>query len=88
MNFAKIAYPLTQLTHKGVAFKWMSECQQAFDTLRIKLIKAPIMSSPTDNDSFVLDVDASDFGIGGVLSQVQGGIEKVISYASRTLNKS
>lgn len=37
---------------------------------------------------YVLDVDASDWGIGGVLSQVQDEQEKVIHYASRTLNKS
>ena len=35
---------------------------------------------------FILDVDASDVGIGGVLHQVQGDKEKVIAYASRALN--
>ena len=36
---------------------------------------------------FVLDVDASDIGIGGILHQVQDGRERVIAYASRALNK-
>ena len=35
---------------------------------------------------FVLDCDASLHGLGGVLSQIQNGNEKVIAYASRTLN--
>ena len=37
--------------------------------------------------NFILDVDASDIGIGGVLHQVQNGQEKVICYASKALNK-
>ena len=46
------------------------------------------MSLPNDTDRFVLDVDACDVSIGAVLSQIQDGKEKVIGYASRTLNKS
>lgn len=36
--------------------------------------------------NFVLDTDACDNGIGAVLSQIQNGEEKVIAYASKTLN--
>ena len=50
------------------------------DVLKTKLTSAPILSYPRDNDSFILDCDACDFGIGGVLSQVHDGSEKVIAY--------
>ena len=40
-----------------------------------------------DAEDFVLDVDASDIGIGGILHQVQNGRERVIAYGSRSLNK-
>ena len=36
----------------------------------------------------MLDTDASDHGIGAVLSQFQGGMERPIAFASRTLSKS
>ena len=42
---------------------------------------------PTDTDDFILDTDACDHTIGAVLSQVQDGMERVIAYASRTLDK-
>ena len=40
-----------------------------------------------DAGMFMLDVDASDVGIGGVLHRVQEGKERVIAYASRALNR-
>ena len=80
-DFAKIAHPLTQLTCKGKEFIWTEECQQAFELLKERLTTTPIMTLPNDDDLFVVDVDASDFGLGGVLSQVQDQQEKVVSYA-------
>ena len=41
----------------------------------------------SDAGEFILDVDASDVGIGRILHQVQDGKAKVIAYASRALNK-
>jgi hypothetical protein len=88
-KFAKISEPLNQLTRKEVKFEWTEACQTAFETLKEKLTTAPLLSSPQFNDaagSFILDVDASDKAIGGNLLQVQDGKEKVIAYASQTMN--
>ncbi|CAG2233136.1 unnamed protein product [Mytilus edulis] len=43
---------------------------------------------PTREDPFILDTDASLYGIGAVLSQVQNGEERVIAYGSKTLSRS
>ena len=45
------------------------------------------MTLPINDGEFILDCDACNFGIGAVLSQIQGGKEQVIAYASRTLSK-
>ena len=42
--FSKIAGPLTALTRKDVKFEWTMECQKAFDTLKAKLISAPLLT--------------------------------------------
>jgi predicted aspartyl protease len=88
-GFASIASPLTALTEKNRTWEWTEECQIAFEILKGCLTKAPILAypSPDPNDKFILDTDASDSGIGGVLSQVQNGVERVVAYASKTLSK-
>lgn len=85
-GFANIAKPLTRLTENR-PFSWNPECQSSFDLMKATLVNAPILSYPLPNGKFILDTDASNVGIGGVLSQTQEGQEKVIGYFSKTLSK-
>ena len=63
------------------------ECEVAFNRLKECLTSAPILGMPRDEGTFLLDTDASDTGLGAVLSQMQDGNEVVIAYASRTLSR-
>jgi len=58
------------------------------DRLKQVLSQAPVLAYPTSEGAFALDTDASNTGIGAVLSQKQGEEEKVIAYFSRSLTKS
>ena len=87
-DFAKTAKPLHALTGKYARFHWTPECQAAFDELKHKMITAPVVAFPRDDDTYILDCDASLESIGAVLSQIQDGEERVISYASRLFSKS
>jgi len=84
-RFSDIAAPLYGLTQKGVRFHWTMEHEQAFGTLKEKLTEAPILGTPEPEGEYILDTDASLTGVGAVLSQVQNGQERVLGYASRTL---
>lgn len=55
--------------------------------LKDKLISSPILGFPQSDGYFILDTDASNYGVGGVLSQLQEGTERVIGYFSKSLNK-
>ena len=64
---------------------WEIKHQSAFDTLKQKLISAPILSYADFTQPFILETDASENGLGAVLSQDIDGERRVIAYASRGL---
>ena len=86
-GYAGIAAPLHALTRRDQAFVWTEEAQNAFEALKEALTSPPVLAMPNDTGNFILDTDASEHTIGAVLSQVQDGVERVIAYASRKLDK-
>ncbi|MCG8044298.1 MAG: ribonuclease H family protein, partial [Candidatus Thiodiazotropha endolucinida] len=87
-DFASMVRPMVELTKKGKKFIWGNTCDRAFEQMKKALVSADVMGYPlNEGGEFILDVDASDVGIGGILHQVQQGRERVIAYASRALNK-
>ena len=86
-NYSQLVRPLTDLTRKGASFVWTADCQSSFDALKRALIGSDVMAYPKDTGQYILDTDASDGQIAGILSQIQDGHERVISYGSRTLGK-
>ena len=84
-NFADVMTPLVTLTGKDVPFVWDAGCSTAFNVFRAALIHAPILAFPTETGQYILDTDASNFGLGGVLSQIQDDVERVVAYCSHAL---
>ena len=70
-NYSSLVRPLTELTRKGVDFKWTAACDEAFHALKQALIGTDIMAYPKETGLFILDTDASDYQVAGILSQVQ-----------------
>ena len=85
-DFAIITAPLHKLFKKDTIYQWNPACQEAFDTLKQKLITAPILIYPDFEKEFILFTDASYSGLGAVLAQLDAdGKEHVVAYASRGL---
>ena len=88
-NFSGIASPLNALTKKCTPFIFGQQQIEAFEQLRAKLIKEPILGLPDlspDSEPFQVYTDASDFACGPFLTQIQNGSEKVLQYISRSFN--
>ncbi|XP_028230719.1 uncharacterized protein LOC114411163 [Glycine soja] len=45
-DFSKIAKPLSNLLNKDVMFMFNEECLEAFNTLKAKLVSAPVITAP------------------------------------------
>ena len=86
-DYASIMKPLQDIVN-AKEFVWKREQTEAFEVLKRRLSSAPVLSLPKAHGTYILDTDASFFAMGAVLSQIQDGVETVISYASNQLTKS
>ena len=87
-DYSRIAKPLFNLMKVAPRkFRWGHLEQKAFDDLKGSLIKTPVLAYPDFSKPFRLATDASELGLGAILSQIDDGIERVVGYASRTINK-
>ena len=86
-NFTDIARPLHKASENNSLFWWTPEAQDAFETLKQKLMSTPILALPSMKEPFHFHTDASMTAMGPLLSQVQDGQERAICYASKAFSK-
>ena len=83
-DYYLLCSPLYEILAKE--FVWTDQAEKAYNKLKQILTDLPMLSYPDFNKIFTVSTDASDEGIGAVLSQDdEQGDEKVIQYISRTL---
>ena len=68
-NFTEKVDLLQLLVPKGVEFVWKEEHQEALEKLKNELVNSVTLSFPDYSREFVVTTDASDIGVGAVLSQ-------------------
>jgi len=67
-DFAKVALPMNKLTRKDEKWRWRKEQQVAFEQLKGIFTTRPILTTLDLDKEFRVEVDASNFPTGGVLS--------------------
>ena len=77
--------PIYDLTRKRRQFLWEKEQQQAFDEIKCRLQRSPVLHLPDRHGRFQLYSDTSKFATGSALYQIQNGQPKLIAYASKRM---
>ena len=86
-DFSKISRPLCRLLEKDAKFDFDESYRSTFGEIESRLVIAPIMLTPDQNNDFEFMCDASDYAMRAVLGQITEKIFKAIYYASKTFNE-
>ena len=88
-SYSTFNHPLNELPKDGVEWKWSTDQQKSFNQIKEKFSSAPVLIHFNEKLLLKLDTDASQYGIGAIISHILSfGEERPIAYASRTLSKS
>ena len=88
-NFSSLLHPLNNLLKSSSKWSWSKDCELAFKAAKERLMAAPVLAHYDSKLPLRLAGDASNYGIGAVISHVYpDGSERPVAYASRTLSKS
>ena len=83
----KLLKPIYDLTRKGGQFLWEKEQEQAFDEIKCRLQRPPVLHLPNRHGHFQLYSDTSKFATGSALYQIQNGQPRLIAYASKRMSE-
>jgi len=87
-GFATVARPLHDLVKKDKKWEWMEREEKAFRELKERFTKEPVLAAPNIDKKMRMEVDASDYATGGVLSmECEDGLWRPVAFLSKSLNE-
>ena len=84
---ASILTSLYKLLGKNSHWQWTDECSQVFETCKSLLTSEAVLVHYDVTKQLKLSCDASQYGLGAVLSHMCDGVEHPVAFASQTLSK-
>lgn len=87
-KFSLMTAPLTKLLKKNQRWEWTETQSSAFNAVKDALSSATALACPDFNKPFIVQVDASNIGLGASLTQRGEKKEIAIAFASRLLSES
>ena len=84
-NYSSIAHPLTQLTRKGLIFDWKDKEEKSFQDLKHAFLSDGLLYHFDPDKPLILETDASDFAVAGILSQQHSSDIHPIAFFSRKM---
>jgi hypothetical protein len=86
-NYSDIVVPLTRLTRKDTPWNFSDDCRAAFCKLKQAFSSAPILTQWVPDTPIIVETDASDYAIAGILSiRCPDDEVRPVAFYSRTLS--
>ena len=87
-GFAMVARPLHNLVKKDKKWEWTEKEEKEFQELKERFTKKLVLVAPDIDKKMRMEVDASDYVMGGVLSmECKDGLWKPVAFLSKLLNE-
>ena len=87
-GFTTVARPLHDLVKKDKKWEWTEREERAFKELKGRFTKKPVLAAPDIDKKMRMEVDASDYAMGGVLSmECEDGLWRPVAFLSKSLNE-
>ncbi len=87
-RYSELSRPLYALLQKGKRFEWTTECEEAFQELKVAVSNSPTLCFPQvddPHDSYEVQLDGSKYGMGAILSQMINGERRIVGYFSKAV---
>ena len=85
LELQRLLKPIYNLARKGRHFIWEKEEKDAFEEIKRRLVKAPVLHMPNHEGRFHLYSDTSKFAAGSALYHIQNGKPRLIADASKRI---
>ena len=87
-EFATVARPLHNLVKKDKKWEWTEREEKVFKELKEKFTKEPVLAAPNIDKKMRMEIDASDYAMGGVLlMECKDGLWRLVVFLSKSLNE-
>ena len=87
-GFITVARPLHDMVKKDKKWEWMERQEKAFKKLKEQFTKELVLAAPDIDKQIRMEVDASDYVMGGVLSmECEDGLWRPVAFFSKSLNE-
>ena len=87
-GFAIVARPLHDLVKKDKKWDWTEREEKAFEELKERFTKEPVLATPDIDKKMRIEVDALDYTTGGVLSmECEDRLWRPVVFLSKSLNE-
>ena len=85
-RIAEISQPVRELLHRNRAWIWGPDQEKSFTDIKQELTKPTVLALYNPQAETKVSADASSFGLGAVLLQLDGQLWRPVAYASRSLS--